>query len=92
MSATFKTNTKTKTHTKTNTKIKRGENLLEESLHVEAYLLCGALHLKIIRHMILPYTMTKTKTKTKTGKKTKVLKEHNMCYIFEKQRVQGYQI
>ena len=92
MSATFKTNTKTKTHTKTNTKTKRGENLLEESLHVEAYLLCGALHLKIIRHMILPYTMTKTKTKTKTGKKTKVLKEHNMCYIFEKQRVQGYQI
>ena len=42
------------------------------------------------------HTVTiKTKTKTKTGKdkdKDKVLKRPNMCYIFEKQKVQGYQI
>ena len=41
------------------------------------------------------HTVTiKTKTKTKTGKdkdNNKVLKRPNMCYIFEKQKVQGYQ-
>ena len=54
--------------------------------------------------MSLPMTPTdnfKTKTKTKTDKykdkdkdkyKDKILKRPNMCYIFEKLRVQGYQI
>ena len=50
--------------------------------------------------MSLPMTPTvnfKTKTKTKTKKdkdkdKDKILKRPNMCYIFEKLRVQGYQI
>ena len=40
-------------------------------------------------------TKTKTKTKTKKDKdkdKDKILKRPNMCYIFEKLRVQGYQI
>ena len=50
--------------------------------------------------MSLPMTHTvnfKTKTKTKTDKdkdddKDKILKRPYMCYIFEKLRVQGYQI
>jgi len=46
--------------------------------------------------MSLPMTPTdnsKTKTKTKTKKnKDKILKRPNMSYIFEKLRVQGYQI
>ena len=38
-------------------------------------------------------TKTKTKTKTKIEKdKDKILKRPNICYIFEKLRVQGYQI
>ena len=38
-------------------------------------------------------TKTKTKTRTKTEKdKDKILKRPNICYIFEKLRVQGYQI
>ena len=50
--------------------------------------------------MFLPMTPTvnlKTKTKTKTKKdkdrdKDKIPKRTNMCYIFEKPRLQGYQI
>ena len=34
-------------------------------------------------------TNTKSKTKTKTKTKTKVLKRPNICYIYEKQGVQG---
>ena len=37
-------------------------------------------------------TKTNTKTNTKNKDKVKVNKILNMCYIFEKQRVQGYQI
>ena len=38
-------------------------------------------------------TKKKIKTKTKTEKdKDKILKRPNICYIFEKLRVQGYQI
>ena len=59
-----------------------------------------APHMKYCRKEddVFCHTVTiKTKTKTKTGKdkdndKDKVLKRPNMCYIFEKQKVQGYQI
>ena len=42
-----------------------------------------------------PTVNFKTKTKTKKDKdkdKDRILKRSNMCYIFEKLRVQGYQI
>ena len=37
-------------------------------------------------------TETKTETNTKTKTKTKNEKRPNICYIFGKQRMQGYQI
>ena len=43
-------------------------------------------------HLTKTQTKTLTKKMTKTKTKTKVLKRPNMCYIFEKDKTQGYQI
>ena len=69
------------TMTKTNTHRKyKDKDARNSSVPVLMYIGCNALWLISYAHQY------------KDKDKDKVLKRHNMCYIFEKQKVQGYQI
>ena len=90
------TMTLTKTQTKTKTKI--GGNFQEEESNHVYRLTCSVQHYIFTDKQAHKITFGKDKNKDK-GKdkdkekdKDKVLKRPNMCYIFEKQKVQGFQI
>ena len=85
------TNSKTKTNTKTNTKKDR-KVPRKMGAYTGLSTLCQCIYAEMSLPMI-PTVNFKTKTKKDKDKdKDKILKRPNICYIFEKLRVQGCQI
>ena len=82
----------TKTKTKTKTKTMAKTKCLKDPSHA---IFSKGREFKDIRYDAYndkDNDQDKDKDKEKTKTKTKVLKRLNICYIFEKQRVQGCQI
>ena len=92
MSATSKTNTKTKTHTKTNTKTKT-KTMTKTKCSKD---LSHAIFLKSWEFKDIRYDAYNDKDNDndndKDKDKDKSAENLNICYIFEKPRVQGCQI
>ena len=96
VSATSKTNTKTKTHTKTNTKTKTKTKCPKDPSH--------AIFLKSWEFKDIRYDAYNDKDndqekdsdndndKDEDKDKDESAENLNICYIFEKLRIQGYQI
>ena len=82
--------TMTQTHRKTETKI--GENFQEEESNNVYRLSFSVQHYIFTDKQAHEITFGKDKDKDKGRDKDKVLEKHNMCYILEKQEVQGFQI
>ena len=84
------------TMTQTRTKTKTGENFQEEESNHVYRLTCSVQHYiftdKQAHEITFGKDKEKDKGKEKDKDKDKVLKRPNMCYIFEKQEVQGFQI
>ena len=86
--------TMTKTHTKTNTNTKTKTRTMTKTkcLKDPSYAIFSkSREFKDIRYDAYN-DKDNDQDKDKTRTKTKMLKKLNICYIFEKQRVQGYQI
>ena len=92
MSATSKTNTKTKTHTKTNTKTKT-KTMTKCSKDPSHAIFLKSWEFKDIRYDAYnDKDNDQEKDNDNDKDKDESAENLNICYIFEKLRIQGYQI